>query len=84
MSQALTVKGVVESIGQLGRATSAVMALTNGVKGLFDSSIPPMERFGKLLMSMGYSIPTLLSSYSALTTLTRSLSAATVNATTVA
>lgn len=84
MSQALTVKGVVEGIGQLGRATSAVMALTNGVKGLFDNSVPPMERFGKLLMSIGYSIPTLLSSYSKLTTLTRSLSAATVNATTVA
>ena len=84
MSQALTVRGVVEGVGQLGRATSAVMALTNGVKGLFDNSVPPMERFGKLLMSIGYSIPTLLSSYSKLTTLTRSLSAATVNATTVA
>lgn len=83
MSQALTVRGVVEGVGQLGRATSAVMALTSSIKGLFDSSVPPMERFGKLLMSIGYSIPTLLSSYSKLATLTRSLSAATVNATTV-
>lgn len=84
MSQALTVKSVVEGIGQLGRATSAIMSLTNGVKGLFDNSIPPMERFGKLLMSMGYSIPTLLTSYQKLTTLTKALSATTVNATTVA
>lgn len=84
MSQALTVKGIVEGIGQLGRATSAIMSLTNGVKGLFDNSIPPMEKFGKLLMSMGYSIPTLLTSYQKLTTLTKALSATTVNATTVA
>ena len=84
MSQALTVRGIVEGIGQIGRATSAIMALTNSVKGLFDNSVPPMQKFTKLMMSMGYSIPTLLTTYQRLTTLTQSLSAATVNATAIA
>lgn len=79
MSQALTVKGTVEGIGQLGRMTSAVMSLTNGVKGLFDNSIPPMEKFTKLIMSAGYSIPTLVTGYQKLFTWTKALSAATVN-----
>ena len=79
MSQALTVKGTVEGIGQLGRMTSATMALTNSVKGLFDSSIPPMERFTKLIMSAGYSIPTLVTGYQKLVTWTKALSAATIN-----
>ena len=83
MSQALTVKGIVEGIGRLGRMTSAVMALTNGIKGLFDNSIPPMERFGKFIVSMGYSIPMLVRDYKELTTWTRSLSAATIQSTTV-
>lgn len=83
MSQALTVKGVVEGIGTLGRMTSAIMALTNGVKGLFDSSIPPMERFGKFIVSIGYSLPMLLKDYRGLVTWTKALSAATIQSTTV-
>jgi len=78
MSQALTVKGIVEGIGSLGRMTSAIMALTNGVKGLFDSSIPPMERFGKFIVSIGYSLPMLLKDYKGLVTWTKALSAATI------
>ncbi len=83
MSQALTVKGIVEGIGSLGRMTSAIMALTNGVKGLFDSSIPPMERFGKFIVSIGYSLPMLLKDYKGLVTWTKALSAATIQSTTV-
>jgi len=80
MSQGLTVSNIVQGIGEIGRVTSAIMALGNSVKIIFDDSIPPAEKFFKVVMSSAYAIPTLVSGFQQLQTVTKSVSAATVNA----
>lgn len=47
MSQALDVKNVVSGIGEIGRMSSAFMALGNSIKTAFDSNISPSEKFLK-------------------------------------
>ena len=81
MSQGLTVSNIVQGIGEIGRVTSAIMALGNSVKIIFDDSVPPAEKFFKVVMSSAYAIPTLVTGFQQLQTITKSVSAATVNAT---
>ena len=74
MSQALDVKNIVSGIGEIGRMSSAFMALGNSIKTAFDSNISPSEKFFKILMSASYSIPTIVTSFERLKTYTKSLS----------
>jgi hypothetical protein len=59
--------------------TSAFMALGNSIKTIFDKNISPMEKFQKVTLSLGYSIPKLITGYEKLKTLTNALSVATLN-----
>ena len=81
MSQGLTVSNIVQGIGALGQATSALMAFGNSIKTIFDDSVPPAQKFFKVILSGSYAIPTLVTSIQKLNTITKAVSAATINAT---
>ena len=83
LKQALSIKGGVEVVGALGSMSSAILSMQKGLSSLTDENLSPLEKMQKVLMSIGYSLPMLITSYQKLSTWTKTFTGAITKAMTI-
>lgn len=83
LKQALSIKGGVEVVGALGSMSSAILSIRRGLSSLTDENLSPLEKMLRILMSMGYSLPMLITSYQKLSNWTKVFTGAITKAMTI-
>ena len=78
-NQEFVITGIVDTIGAAGRLSGALLSVKSAINGLFDKSLPPGEKFLRLLISLGSAGPIAWQAFNKLKSSTLSLSQALIN-----
>jgi len=63
--------------------SSAILSMQKGLSSLTDENLSPLEKMQKVLMSIGYSLPMLITSYQKLSNWTKVFTGAITKAMTI-